>query len=533
MTAACAEQHESIVGFLARTASYSPRPARVDVLETHISHVFLTDRLALKLKKPVRFDFVDYSTLEARRIACEDEVRLNRRLAPDVYLGVSAITRDSEGRLSVDGPGVIVDYVVRMRRIDTSLALDAMLKTGRLSAAQVDGLARRLAAFYTAAAPLTVRPDEYRRRVDEHVRDNLSVLANPVNGLDRDSVWSVHAAQARLLATASHLFDARVCDGRIIDGHGDLRPEHIILEQPPIVFDCVEFSSALRKVDVADELAFLAMECDRLGAEWVGQRVFEAYLRTSGDRPPNELIAFYKCYRACVRAKVAVLRSRQLATDARQTAVAEAAADIDLARTYADSLGRPPLVVVSGLVGTGKSTLARVLAELLVAEWIRSDGVRRELFAADDRRAEAEAERYSGSGRARVYEEMFRRASRALDAGLPAVLDATFLRAADLRAAMELAERAAAPLLIVRCECPAEVARRRIADRLAEGRDPSEARPELYDLQLRDVEPIPGGAEVCRVDTTLALAAQLEPVLTDLGGACGPAPAPLPAARNR
>ncbi|HVU87971.1 MAG TPA: hypothetical protein VHD36_11670, partial [Pirellulales bacterium] len=344
---------------LADPASYPEAPRKVEVIETHISCVFLTEMVVYKLKKPVRFEFVDFSTAEARRHACEEEVRLNRRLARDTYLGVVPIMRDATGRLALGGDGEAVDWVVAMRRLPAERMLDMRMRDGSVTESDVTDLAQVLGDFYAAAPAMAVDPEDYREELEAHVRANCADLSAATKNDELTRVRRSHAAQLQFLALHAPALNARVRSGRVIDGHGDLRPEHVCLTEPPVVFDCLEFDARLRRLDVADELSFFVMECDRLGAGRIGRQVRAACLVRCGDAPPAQLLHFYQAYRACVRAKVAALRAKQLSGDARTEARREMADYLRLADEYGRDFSRPLLVVVSGLMGSGKSTLAR------------------------------------------------------------------------------------------------------------------------------------------------------------------------------
>ncbi|NIP86791.1 MAG: AAA family ATPase [Planctomycetales bacterium] len=485
-------------------------------METHISWVFLTDRHAYKLKKPVAFEFLDFTTLAARREACEEEVRLNRRLAEGVYLGVIPIRRRSDGQLSLGETGQPVDWLVKMRRLPARRTLESLILQGELQESEIRDLAATLARFYTQAAPLTIKPDDYREALGHHVASNFDELADPVHGLDLRQVRRIHAAQRQLLMLYPALLDTRVCDGRIVEGHGDLRPEHIYFDRRPVVIDCVEFSRELRVLDVVDELCFLAMECQRLQAGEVGQRILEAYLQASGDSPPPRLLAFYKAYRACVRAKVAVLREAQLDPRHRPPAHELATTYLALADEYARQMGPPLLVVIRGLMGSGKTTLAQALAEAVGAEWFSTDMVRRQLFPAAKPAAVYGNGKYSQAHRREVYERMFAQAAETLDAPMSVVLDGTFLFGDLRQRAVQLARGAGAIPLIVDCRCPADIAQRRIAERVAAGRDASEAQPELYVQQCQEEQPDPPGLPVLQLNTTSSVCSLLDELLRRL-----------------
>ena len=302
-------QSTAIAEWLKRPGTYKEPVSRVALKETHISWVFLTDRFVYKLKKPVRFDFLDFRSVEARHEACQAELRLNQRLARGVYLGVVPICADASGRLSLDGSGQIVDWVVKMRRLPADRMLDELIRNGRLTHEEAMRLAGTLASFYHGLSPVTMGASDYRQSIERHVRANREELLKPLHRLPASLIKRVHAAQLRFLQLQGGQFEDRVCDGRIVEGHGDLRPEHICLDGIPAIFDCIEFNEDFRRLDVVDELGFLAMECDLLGADRIGAQIVDAYRSACHDQFSDELWSFYKCYRACVRAKVAVLRA--------------------------------------------------------------------------------------------------------------------------------------------------------------------------------------------------------------------------------
>jgi predicted kinase len=311
-----------------------------------------------------------------------------------------------------------------------------------------------------------------------------------------------------------------VAQRRIIDGHGDLRPEHIYLSrqegEPPAVIDCLEFSAELRRVDILDELAFLEMECDALGAPQVGDVVLRSWLERSGDVYPEWLVCFYKSYRACVRAKVAALRADQLDAAQRAAAQRQAESYLELAESYQCGAGHPLLLAVGGLMGSGKSTLARALAEALGIEHLQTDVLRRELLGEGTETSAYGAGRYAPEAKERVYAEMFRRAAELLRQGLPVVLDGTFLTAALRRRAAETSQQHAAASLLVWCGCPPDVAMERISRRLQQGTDASEARPELYSRQAAEHEPVTNELATLAIDTTTLLDDQLSQVFARL-----------------
>ncbi len=297
---------EAKLTFLSHSANYPDKPYRVDTVETHMAWVFLTDRHAYKMKKPVRYDLLDFRSASARRHFCEEEVRLNRRLAPSVYLGVVELTLDRRGHLVLGGDGPAVDWLVKMRRLPEASMLDYRLQHASAGAAEMHAIAVRLAAFYRSLPPQRIDGLVYRTRIALHLiacQRELTVAGAP---LPAERVNRLCHHLRLLLQHLAPLFDLRAAEGKIVEGHGDLRPEHICLDSDISIIDCLEFSRALRTVDRADELAFLALEIERGGAPQLATMLLRAYRLLSGDRPRAALTQFYQCYRALVRATLAL-----------------------------------------------------------------------------------------------------------------------------------------------------------------------------------------------------------------------------------
>jgi aminoglycoside phosphotransferase family enzyme len=298
------------VSFLARPESYPERPTRVDLVETHLSHVFLLDRSVFKLKKPVRRPFLDFTTVEARLKNASEEVRLNRRLAPDVYLGIVALTRDEAGRLGLSNEGRVVDALVHMRRLPSERMLDRALARGAATREDAERVGVALAAFFRRARVATA-PDEYPRRLASDVRADAAEHRRPELGLDRACVDAVERPLLDFIERRRGDLETRARDRRIVEGHGDLRPEHVNLGPPVLVIDCLEFNRDLRILDPLDELAFFGLECAALGASWFSDAVLDAYARAAHDPPPPGLVEFHGCCRALLRAKLALWHERE------------------------------------------------------------------------------------------------------------------------------------------------------------------------------------------------------------------------------
>ena len=295
------------VAFLRRPETYPTRPARVEVIETHMSWVFLGDTLVYKLKKPVRYEFLDFSTLEARRLNCQREVELNRRLAPDVYRGAVPLTLRSDGSLYLGGPDHVVDWLVEMRRLPADRMLDAAIRAHSVEPADVRALTRVLTGFYRTATAVAFDAKDYRQRFSRDIRSNQAELRRPIFGLTAALIDGLAESQLQFIEIHGDLLEQRARNGKIVDAHGDLRPEHICLTPEPRIIDCLEFNRDFRLLDPVDELSYLAMECERLGGASVGAEILAQYSAATGDIVPPRLIGFYKTFRAFLRARIAIM----------------------------------------------------------------------------------------------------------------------------------------------------------------------------------------------------------------------------------
>jgi hypothetical protein len=509
----------AIEAYLAERCKRGGRAVDVEHVETHLSHVFLCGESVFKLLKPVKFAFVDFSTVQRRRDECQAELTLNRPLAGDVYVSVEPVCRLSNGRLAIGGDAgrasadSVVDWVVVMRRLPADQTLDALVRRDEAAVEQLSDLAQTLVGYYRSAIRPPLSAERYVAAIERHVGDNLAELSRCEHGLPRHVVARVHAAQRTALATCAAWFEDRVASGRIVEGHGDLRPEHVYFMPHPTVIDCLAFSRDLRTLDVADEVAFLAMELDRLGAGDLAAAFIAAFERISDDRPPEGLWSFYRVYRACVRAKVAVLRAGQLGEPQQSDERAAARAYLELADRQSQQLQRPLCVVVRGLSGTGKSTLAAALAEKLGAAHLQTDRVRKQLFPGATP-SEYGQGCYTTAARAMVYDAMLSQARELLAERIPVVLDGTFLTVTSRSSAVEAATRKGAATVMLVCGCPPEVAAQRLADRAAEGKSESDAGEATLRRQATEEEPDVAAIATTAIDTTQPFERQLDAALT-------------------
>lgn len=511
---------DDLIRTLLQPAAFPWRPATVELIETHISWVFLAGDRVVKIKRPVHLPFVDHSSPERRRVSCEEEVRLNRRLTDDVYLGTVPITHAVE-RLAVGGDGGPFDTATLMRRLPADRMLDALLASGTAPDDLAELLAHRLIPFHRDAAERCDRElDGSAGAVVAIVTENLDELRGFSGGpLGALQLAFVDESMRAFLADAGPLLEQRVRDGWVREGHGDLRAEHICLEEDTVqIFDCVEFSRSIRCADVASDLAFLLMDLGRLGTEPTASELERRY-RGAGFDLPVGLVRFYRAHRALVRAKICCLTMAGGLRPHHELAT-EAAVYLDLA-TRAASTVRPFLMAMTGLSGTGKSTVAAAVARATGADLVSSDLARKALAGVTGPAAAAVGEGlYSADWNERTYELLMARAEESLRAGRPVVLDATFLDDRWRSRAADLASAAAVKLLLVETVCEEPVAAARIAARAARGNSASDADLGIHDHQRTVLAAapvaVPRGAVAVRVDTSTEGGSRLDPIYAAL-----------------
>ena len=294
------------VSFLSDPSAYPQSPRDVTLVETHMSFVVLAGERAYKLKKPVRFPFLDFSTLRAREINCREELRLNRRLARDTYLGIVPLRLSADKKLSLNGDGAVVDWLVLMRRLPAERMLDRMLAEGRLDDRLIDDLCETLGGFYRRADRSAISPSAYAARFFREQLENRRILTRRDFALDHGRAPHLLDRLDAALTKSRPLLEERARLGHIVDGHGDLRPEHICFVDPIAIFDCLEFSSELRQVDPFDELAYLGLEIAQLRAPALGPRIIAKVADRLGESAPRQLVSLYTAWRAVLRARLAL-----------------------------------------------------------------------------------------------------------------------------------------------------------------------------------------------------------------------------------
>jgi hypothetical protein len=490
----------ALVEALRAPSCYGHACDAVEVVETHLSWVLLTGPFAYKVKKPVDLGFADFSTLAKRRRCCERELALNRRLAPQLYRDVVAVTGSlvAPRVTPLGGPGPALEYAVRMVQFPQYLLAARQLEAGRLTPRHFDALAADVAAFHRAApragsrsrhgAPAAARAAARETFAQLHA---LPGLEGRRAALDRLERWS----EARFPALEGVLRERRR-EGRVRECHGDLHLGNLVLlDDRLVMFDCIEFNPALRWIDTASETAFTLMDLRRRGAGTLASRFLSAWLEASGDYGALRVLDYFLVYRALVRAKVALIRAAQCGpgTGTRAAAQAEAREYLDLALDFTHPR-RPRLVITHGVAGSGKSTAAQALVDGESLVRVRSDVERKRLHGLAPLARSGSplaGGLYGEAATARSYGALEQRAADILQAGYGVVVDATFLSRAQRAPFAALARRLDCPFRILACTASRAVLRRRIASRTG---DPSEASAAVLDAQLRAVEP-PEAAE--------------------------------------
>jgi hypothetical protein len=482
----------------------------VRLVETHISRVFLTGTFAYKIKKSVRLAFLDYSTLERRRECCNEELRLNRRYAPDLYVAVSPVAGPAASA-RVEGTGAAVEYAVKMRQFDQAGELDALLDADRVDATELAALGARIAAFHTLAAavnPATTfgQPDSVQRVALDNFREvrRLPEAATRDEVLGDVEQWVV-AEHGR----TRELLQSRRDSGFVRECHGDLHCGNVVRWNGELTpFDGIEFDPALRFIDTASDLAFLAMDLSVRGRDDLRHAMLQAWVETTGDFQALRLLPRFEAYRALVRSKVAALRALQHSRGS-----AAYRRDCEIALRYLDWTWsrprdrRPSLLLTCGYSGSGKTWLARALATSLRALHLRSDVERKRLAglgALDDSRSPPDGGIYTPEYTGRTYDRLHDCAEDALRGSECIIVDAAFLKREERERMLGLADRLGCRAAILHCVAPDAVLRERVGSRSLAGTDASEAGLATLLRQPRYWEDF-GEAELDRtvtVDTT-------------------------------
>lgn len=511
------EQLEQLITALQDPACFDHSVGQFETIETHISIVLLTGDYAYKFKKPVDLGFVDFTSLDRRRHFCEEEIRLNSRLAPELYLEVVAIGGDiNSPRLGVEP---VMEYCVKMRQFPHTAELEQALADGKVSQEDFARLARSVANFHESAA---VADSESiygsAGRVRQQCLDNFEDLKTGLTdvrlkrGLRDLQTWTESQ-----LARNEELINQRHANGRVRECHGDMHLTNMIwLDERIQVFDCIEFNDELRWIDVMNEIAFLLMDLDMRKRIDLAHVFLNAYLETSGDYEGILLLPLFRSYRSLVRAKIACLRMGQ--EKGQDDKLRERVrAHIELARQYAGSERATPLIVTRGLSGSGKTTLTEQLIPLSGAVRVRSDVERKRLVgmtAAESSHSGIGQGIYDPAHTEQTYERLADCARSIIQSGLPAIVDATFLQQAQRSRFRNLAQSLNVPFCILDCQASEQTLRERISERSG---DASEADLKVLERQLSVAEALSDqeSADVVILDT------ETKPDMTDLARRLG------------
>jgi uncharacterized protein len=484
---------------LLQATAYPHACSAIALVETHISWVILTGDFAYKLKKPVRYPFVDFSTLERRAHFCREELRCNRVFAPSLYLDVVPVVRAEDGQIRMSGPGEVLEWAVQMRQFPGEAQLDRLLQRGGVEPAMLVEFGRSLAARHQALPGRAFAAAELQARLLQPLQDNFTeVLALPWAAAHEALLTQARSGTDAHIEAHRALLVRRLEEGWIRECHGDLHLSNlVVLDSRVTAFDCLEFNPDLRWIDPQSDVAFLFMDCLVRERSDLAYAFVDGYLEESGDYQGAVLLSLYAGYRSMVRAKVAALR--------REQAVGGEVLDCERrflahVRWTADWLNRPPgrLILMCGLSGSGKSFLAQRLVPLLPAVRLRSDVARKVLAGLtplDHRPAAVGAGLYQAQRSQTVYDQLLELAGQLLQCGEHVIVDATFLTEERRRPFIALAAALGTRALVLVCQAPLEVLRQRVQARGAEGADPSDADLVVLQHQLDEFEP-PSAAAV-------------------------------------
>lgn len=491
----------SVLKSLLKTDSYPDPTTKVELLQTHVSWIFLTDSHAYKIKKPVDLGFLNFSTIDRRRFYCNEEIKYNRRLCPDIYEGVVEL-RETNGGASFRGSGRILDYAVKMKRLPAERMLDRLVMNNAVSVTEMRNIAHTIAEFHQTAATSPAiseygRPERIRFNWLENIEQTVAFENTTLPASEREVVRSWVAS---FMEKHAAIFTKRVEGDFIRECDGDIHLENICLTESRVyIFDCIEFSERFRCCDTAADVAFLLMDLDFHGRQDLSDEVLSAYIEVSGDSGMTDLLDFYKIYRAFVRGKIESLHSIDTGIDLRQrsSATARAIRYFRLARGYIERLRLPKtLFITCGLMGCGKSTLATQLSFELGITTFNSDTTRKQLASIAPEApvlANFGQGLYSDQTSKVTYNELLKLAEGELKKGHSAIIDACFIHRDARKLFADLAERFAVNFVILFVSCSEPINRRRLSERSAIGRSISDGRNELLNSQRKAFEPPDNG----------------------------------------
>jgi uncharacterized protein len=493
---------------------YGPQVTSVQLLQTHISYVALTGSYAYKVKKPVNFGFLDFSTLDKRKYYCQEELRLNKRLCPEVYLDVLPITQ-KENVLTLDGDGTIVEYALKMKEFPQDCIMTQLLQQQKISEETIDQIISILIDFYQQQEPNEeVTKYGELQSVKQNIDENFSQTQPMINiTIPKETFFYIQGEVAKFFERKKDIFGRRKKQGKIRDCHGDLHSGNIVVDGTSIhIFDCIEFNDRFRFCDVASDIGFLAMDLDFLNHPYLSSYLMERYVEKSKDADVSLLLNFYKSYRAFVRGKVHgfQLNDPHIDPDTKKRVLTTAQKYFELSKYYTSLFSldlqkhAPIIFLITGLSGTGKSTVARKIAVDYHATLINTDIVRKETAGID--RYEQHHDQfntglYDPKRVDETYEQVMQHASRSLKKKESVVLDATFQKKKYREMASHLASKHQAKPVIIQCVCPDAIVKKRLDERVKK-KSVSDGRWEIYLLQKTTFEPFTAQETPLPIDTS-------------------------------
>jgi uncharacterized protein len=501
--------------------TYPEHTSSVSLIQTHVSYLFLTDSHVYKLKKPVDFGFLDFTTLEKRHFYCQEELRLNRRLSPDIYLELVALRLDEKGAICFGGTGEIIEYAVKMLRLPEDRMMSRLLDQDAVTREEIRAVAERVAAFH-AVADTDERissygmPDQIRANWEENLAQTRQFVGRTITGAAHSQISKlVHA----MLERDESVLCQRVDDGFIRECDGDLHSGNICLDQQVHIFDSIEFNERFRCSDTAADVAFLAMDMENHGKKRLAEQFVADYLTITKDIGLQKVLPLYLANRAFIRGKVESLQldDQQIPADERSMAALRASRFFRLARGYLLRAQLPVCMFMTcAPTGCGKSSLSGELSFQLGLVHISSDRLRKQLAGVAPDRHDADI--YTKEWNRATYNGMAELAGKELSMGNSVIVDATFGRKSDRAVFENLAARFGAQVFILQLDCSAELARERLLARAAGGGSESDGTWQVYQQQIKGFElPAAGEGQVIKVAAALELQAMVELVLAGAG----------------
>lgn len=515
---------QMLIKSLLNTRAYPESTTSVHLLQTHISFLFITDNFVYKIKKPVDFGFLNFTTLDRRRFYCDEEVRLNRRLCPDMYLGVVEI-RESPTGIVIDGEGRIIDYAVKMKRLPEERMLHRLLAEEKVTDEDMRRIARTIAEFHRIAER-SEEIDSYGsiENISRNWEENFQQLTEFIDiTLSKNDLRIIREWVKDFIGQNRPLFAERVTKGFIRECDGDIHSENICLTDKVYVFDCIEFNKRFRYSDTAADVAFLLMDLDYHGKSSFSSTLLDEYQAATGDRQLPALLDFYKTYRAVVRGKVESFRLNDpnMTEEEKKNASGKAKLYFRLARGYI--LRRrltPSLIITCGLMGSGKSVIASALAFELGIGTVAADAVRKEIsgLPANLRdRSDYGQGIYTPAFNEATYRELLNRSEKSLISGQSIVVDATFRHKSDRARFRSLAEKLGVPFIIILTSCPDKIIKRRLDDRMNNPAAISDGRWKLFHKQKKEYEPVEANeGNIIPIDTSGPLLDNVDAILKRL-----------------